>query len=310
MESKNETHSPLHTLRSRLTVIRDRVRGVALRHHTGFYLYGRPGTSKTYTVKTTLDSLGVPYHYHIGHLTDLGLFEVLEENHDRILLLDDVSAIFKQRVALQLLLAALGRSPDDTGERAVKYRRQGRESVVRFTGGIVCISNLELHETPLLQALKSRVHYLRYEPTDEQIAALILEIASKGLPAQRPLLSSSECKEVAEFVIQESQRLKAPLDVRLFIDKALPDYHQHRSGAAETHWKDLVITTLEEQLVDLSHTTTKPKSRTETKAAEHQIILDILTEFSSRKDQRAAWSERTGKSGRAFERRLREIEAS
>jgi hypothetical protein len=44
--------------------------------------------------------------------------------------------------------------------RTIKYRRQGREVVVRFAGGIILISNLELHALPLLEALKSRLHYL------------------------------------------------------------------------------------------------------------------------------------------------------
>ena len=64
--------------------------------------------------------------------------------------------------------------------RLVQYRRQDRVETVRFTGGIIIISNMELHGGPLLEALKSRVHYLRYVPTDEQIAALMLEIASQG----------------------------------------------------------------------------------------------------------------------------------
>lgn len=44
---------------------------------------------------------------------------------------------------------------------------------MRFTGGIICVSNLKLHTAPLLQALKSRVHYLGIDPTDEEMAALI-----------------------------------------------------------------------------------------------------------------------------------------
>src|SRR5689334_10322255 len=67
----------LQKLNRRLAVIRDRVRGVAFRHHPGFYLFGRPGTSKTFTVRTTLSGLGIPYHYHDGHLTPMGLFDLL-----------------------------------------------------------------------------------------------------------------------------------------------------------------------------------------------------------------------------------------
>ena len=81
---------PLTELQQRQAVIRDRVRGVARRHYAGFYLHGRPGTSKTHTVKTTLDDLDIPYEYHLGHLTPMGLFDLLAQQHDRILVLDDV----------------------------------------------------------------------------------------------------------------------------------------------------------------------------------------------------------------------------
>ena len=89
-----------------------------------------------------------------------------------------MSAILSNAIALQILMAALGNQPNYTGERVVTYGRQGQYTPVRFTGGIIIISNLELHATPLMEALKSRVHYLNYDPTDEQIAALMRAIAS------------------------------------------------------------------------------------------------------------------------------------
>jgi hypothetical protein len=90
----------LQELERQLAVVRDRVRGVARRHYTGFYLFGRPGTSKTYTVRTTLDELRILYEYHLGYLTPMGLFDLLDEHHDRILLRDDVSEILGNRIAL------------------------------------------------------------------------------------------------------------------------------------------------------------------------------------------------------------------
>jgi hypothetical protein len=226
--SENEQNGSLAELQQRLKVIRDRVRGVALRQHTGFYLFGRPGSSKTYTVRTTLDQMGTQYAYHSGHLTDLGLFDLLRENHDRIVLLDDVSSIFKQKVALQILLAALGNQPSDRGVRIVKYKRRGLEETIRFTGGILAISNLELHAEPVMEALKSRVNYLKYDPTDQQIEALMLEIASKGWTTPVGTMTPDECREVAEFLIAESHRLSVRLDMRNLVDKAFPDFLQCR----------------------------------------------------------------------------------
>jgi hypothetical protein len=45
----------LDDLRHRQGVLRDYVRGVARQYATGLYLYGRPGTAKTHTVRAVLD---------------------------------------------------------------------------------------------------------------------------------------------------------------------------------------------------------------------------------------------------------------
>ena len=157
------------------------------------------------------------------HLTDLGLFDLLRENHDRTVLLDDVSSIFKHRVALQILLAALGNQPSDWGVRIVKYKRRGLEETIRFTGGILAVSNLELHDEPVLEALKSRVNYLKYDPTSQQIEVMVLEIANKGWTTPAGNVMPEVGREIAEFLIAESHRLSVRLDMRNLTDKALPD---------------------------------------------------------------------------------------
>lgn len=278
---------------------------MARRQHTGFYLFGRPGTSKTYTVRTTLDGLGIPYEYHSGHLTPMGLFEVLAQYHDSVIVADDVSELLTSKIALQILLAALGNQPYATGARIIKYKRQGRDETVRFTGGIILISNLELHSTSLLAALKSRLHYLRYDPSDEQIAALMRQISAQGRTT--PKLSPKECGEVAEFLIAESVRLGCRMDIRLLVDKAFADFAQHRNRNTETHWKDLVLATLEEQVMTLQYTRGPAATRKAVKSDEQQIIRDIVATCSTTAERLAAWREQTCKSELAFYRRLKEI---
>ena len=48
MLSENDRRG-LADLHSCLSVVRDRVRGVALGHHTGFYLFGRPAPARPIT---------------------------------------------------------------------------------------------------------------------------------------------------------------------------------------------------------------------------------------------------------------------
>ena len=282
-------------LNRRHAVLRDRIRGVALGHHTGFYLCGRAGTAKTYTVRKTLEEEGCNYYYQPGHLAPMGLFNLLSEQRDRVIVIDDVSEIFRQPVAMQILLAALGNQPDETGARIIKYRRQDRDETIHFTGGIIMISNLELRSGPVLDALKSRVHYLCYNPTDEQMAAMMRTIAAKGWHT----LSPDECLEVADFLIEESRRVGCHLDLRLLVDKSFPDYLQHQDGDAETHWKDLIRITLEDHLIDLKHTAPASKlSRKEAKEQEQTLVRELLVQYQTKEERVAAWQSQTGKSER------------
>lgn len=105
-----DNNSHYNELIKQITIVKDRVRGIVHQQYNALYLYGRPGTSKTYTICDTLDRLAVNYTLSNGHLTEIGLFDLFAENRDRIIVLDDVSAIFHKPTALQLLLAALGKS--------------------------------------------------------------------------------------------------------------------------------------------------------------------------------------------------------
>src|SRR5262249_2236202 len=113
-------------------LVRDRIRQVCDRVSTGFYLYGRPGTSKTHTVKTTLEDMAAPHEWHSGHLTPIGLYELIEENRDRTIVLDDVSSIFWQPIALQILLAATGAAHDRSAARIVRYKKAQDDRSVPF----------------------------------------------------------------------------------------------------------------------------------------------------------------------------------
>ena len=291
---------PLDQLEQKLGVIRDRVRGVALGHHTGFYLYGRPGTSKTYTVLTTLDREGIPHIRKTGHLTPIGLFNLLAENPDSLIVLDDMTQILSAPIAMQLLLAALGNDPN--GERSVEYNRAGRKEQAWFGGGIIMISNLELRGDARIDAIKSRVHSFNYDPTDEQIASLILSLAQKGLRGLSPEIS----REVASHVLAECQRLDYRPEVRLYVDKALPDFQLWESGESETHWHDLVTTAIQERASDLRHEQ-RPVGRTEQVEAERAIALQIRDAHATRDERLSAWQAQTGKSERAFYRRLQTV---
>ncbi len=291
----------------RQAVVRDHVRGVAHGYKTGLYLWGRPGTAKTHTVRTVLErEVREIYVYQRGHLTPLGLFELIAEHPDETIVLDDLASVLRSDVALQVLLSAL-EGPAGASRRVV-YRRQGREERATFRAGIVCISNRELHDDELLAAFKSRVHALNYDPSDAQLGALMLALAESGWPTARPTVTPQEAVAVARFLIGEMLRLGCRFDLRLFVNKALPDFQQVKDGEAESDWRDLVTAAVEEHLVEVRHSGDRPASRAERLEEDRAILREILREHETREGRLNAWTERTGKSERAFYRRLAEMQ--
>ncbi len=286
-------------------VVKDRIRGVVHGQHNGMYLHGRPGTSKTYIVRTTLDTLGANYAYSNGHLTPIGLFDLLVENRDRVIVMDDVTSLFNQPIALQLLLAALGNPHDGSKARQVRYKTAKGDVVVPFSGGVVGISNLPLagHHSEVLSALRDRIHVINYEPSDEHIIALINKIAIDGVGGVPP----EKCRMVAIFLLQECKLREIRPSVRLFVDKAIKDCALYEAGKTETHWRDLVVSTLEHQLVELQHPQ-RDLSRTEQVEAERRIALDIHLSFETRQERIEQWEVRTGKSQASFYRRVKELD--
>lgn len=302
----------LTELDKKLLVARDRIRQVGRKEATGFYWHGRPGTGKTHLVLATLDEMGVQYEYHKGHITAQGLLELMEKHHDKVIILDDVSNIFADKKAVQYLLAALGRLQGQAWQTS--YVRQGQQVRVTFTGGIICISNLAIENKGMLAALKSRVHTLGHSPSDLMLVALARHrICKAGWPTHKPTLTPEEVNEVITWVWAESQRLTVAVDLRVLFDKGLPDYLAWRQKKTEAHWKDLVTTTLEEEVNALAFTppggVNRVGVRQATKEEEWEIVRAILKEYESRRDRIWAWKQRAKKSEKAFDRRWAEIKA-
>ena len=122
----------------RQAIVRDYVRGVARHYATGLYLFGRPGTAKTHTVRKVLsEDVREIFSYERGHLTPMGLFDLIADHPDEVIVLDDLGAVLKSDVALQILLSALehpssGRScadreiPPPGGTPACRVSRRDR----------------------------------------------------------------------------------------------------------------------------------------------------------------------------------------
>lgn len=299
-----EPFSALKELRSKQSLIKDRIRGVVRGKANGIYLHGRPGVSKTYLVRTTLEALGQRYAYSNGHVTPVGLFDLIAENPHSVIVLDDVSSIFDQPKALQILLAALGTPHDGSRTRAVRYKQAKVDQTALFDGSIIAISNLQLaaHTSQILGALQDRVHVLAYEPSDEEIEAAIYEIA--GMSTRD--VDSADAVEVATFLLESCRAAGLRPSIRLFVDKALPDFHQWKDGDSESHWHDLVRCSVQ-GVVQVPEQPLRDITRKEQIDVERRVVLDICSQFPCREQRLDAWRARTGKGQSAFYRRYREL---
>jgi hypothetical protein len=266
-------------LEKRLQLIRDRVASVAHRYHTACYLVGRPGTSKTYTVRAELERLEEPSVYRNARLTPMGLFSFLAEHPEHVIALDDIASLFKNDQAMQILLAALDGDPAEP--RIVRYKSRDKDETINFTGTIIAISNVPLRYDPLARALGSRIVMLEHEPTDDEIAAYIRHLAAKGCGD----LSPDECLEVGEFVIAETRQYDLRLDLR-HLTKGWQDYRQVRDKRAKTPWQDLVRTSL----LKLPEESLLPMSKTEDIERQRFLVKELMEKYpNDRQKQIEEW---------------------
>lgn len=281
---------------SKVRLIRDRVVSVANGYQTGVYIVGRPGTSKTFTVKKELEQLDKPWVIKNARMTPMGLFDFLADHPEHVIVLDDITSLFKNEQALQILLAALDGTPGQP--RLVTYKSKDKDERIWFTGSIIAISNIPLRHDPLARALGSRVVMLEHEPTDEEIAAFIRDLASEG----HADLSPNECLEVTEFLIAETRAMDQRLDLR-HLNKAWQDYRQATQGDALTLWEDLVRSSLQKQVAEPVRVICKG----EDKENQRQIVRELTEKFpNDRHSQLSEWPH--GKS--TFYKRLAEIKAT
>lgn len=286
----------LQEIEGQYRLIRDRLRSVHAGNSNGFYLFGPPGISKTYTVVNFLKAESIPYEHVQGHLTGSGLFDVLEENPDGVIVLDDVSNLFrKDDKGVQLLLAALGSPPDGSRVRRVTYRTARGERVVRFTGAVVAISNLGLdqHRDGVIQALRDRVTVMNFDPTPRQVEALIHKIATEA-PAG---VSAEDAVMVAEFLADECRKQGTRLTIRLFVDKALPDFRIWKAEGTENHWKDLVRANVAGGFVPQGHAVREVPLRNRSDS-DRRMVAAICKEFATPMERLRAWKERNEAGGR------------
>jgi hypothetical protein len=110
--------------------------------------------------------------------------------------------------------------------------------------------------------------------------------------------------EVAEYVIERTRALGTDrnLDMRVYVN-GVKDYLQCRAGHSKTDWQDLIETRL--------HRTTLLRERRADRVGREAALALELSEMNVDSAERMRlWKEKTGKSERAYWRRLKSLEGS
>jgi hypothetical protein len=273
----------------------------------GVYVFGPPGTGKTYTVRTALEQAKIKYHYQQGHANPMPLFLALQEFPNRIHVLDDTAEILRNRPGLEILKAALGLQHDL--KRVVTYQHRTDRMHVEFRGGIIAVSN----EPSISTALRSRINCYYFDLTECEMDELMERIVSVTykhpsghvLTSDQCIVCLQEIRRIRDGIAGEGKHLR--LDLRHLTHHAYSTYLSEQLGVATTPWRERLEAALRQEI-----TSSRANTRAATIDDERQIVAGIMSKYPQRTDRGARlkeWKEQTGKSQAAMYRRLSELES-
>jgi hypothetical protein len=282
-------------------LVRDRVRGVVSAHSTGLYLWGTGGTSKSYTVLDELIKQRADFVVHNSRMTGRGLVDALQALPATVHVLEDCESLFSDCRAWGVLRSALwSQSKKRPMQREITWTAFNTNIRFLFTGGVILIANRDIDTIPELAALATRIAVLQLVATFNEVAALMRSVALQGFQFGQDYATARECLDVSEYIIDRMRSLDRPLDMRMFVN-GVKVYLQCKSKLSETDWKDLIETRLR-------RTTVLRERRADVMNKEAAIALEISLMDLSPRDRQKLWKERTGKSERAYWRRLKSLE--
>ena len=136
----------------------------------GAIIVGPAGVGKSRTVREVLNRSGRDFVVLNTRVTALGLFRVLEENPEGVIIIDDVPELLNDPRAVSLLKAALDTEP----ERTITYNsmRENRSVVVK-SKVIIILNEEDLVKGESLYALKNRCLYVPVYPSFQELKSKI-----------------------------------------------------------------------------------------------------------------------------------------
>lgn len=233
-------------INTRFSFVEKLVSMVATRVQASAVITGEGGLGKTFTVRKTLEALGLEdqtalleeavdgdlienaYITIKGFSTAKGLYRTLYENNGKVIVFDDCDSILKDAVALNILKGAL----DSYDRRYISWNSEMKESddlprSFEFTGQIIFISNMD--SDSIDQAVRSRSMMIDLSMTEDQKIDRMEHIALAGdfLPDY-----NAEIKTDALNLLREIKNDCKEISLRTLIAVA-------KIRASNDDWKDL-----------------------------------------------------------------------
>jgi hypothetical protein len=289
----------------KVKLLTTQVTAVAQGYTNALFVYGPGGLGKTHWITTTLEAIeGKAWVHHTAYSTPKGLMIAMTQQPDAIHLFEDCEKLYKTDVAASLLRAACG-SPRQK-ERWVTYETAHENIRVHFRGGVIIVSNENISRTKgPLAAVASRFRPVEWTLSLEERAATILEIAESGWKKGAKSLTPEQCIEVARFLVKEmtSGRVLVPVDLRTYVEHALPAFAQWKQGESASPWQEVLLSKLQGSM-DVEEKREEKTNRLRALALAISNDKDLPRE---RKLQ--AWKEGTGLGQAIYYRHLKAAKA-
>ena len=139
----------------------------------------------------------------------------------------------------------------------------------QFTGSVIITNNVRLTNMPVLRALQGRIRTYHFRPSTSELVAMLRHLAETE---DHPEVGLEERREICEFIVSECEHSQQQLDLRL-LKHAISDYIQWKRGEVKVHWRQLVVSSMQDHFSPAQALT-----REEQKHQEQDQIADLIEE--------------------------------
>lgn len=195
---------------------------------------GLSGIGKTFLVRQRLHENGLKENEHyvqvMGHSSPMGLYKVLYEHSNQIIVFDDCDSVFKDDVSINILKSAL----DSYDKRRVSWQStrmpDDMEPEFDFEGQIIFVSNLTSDRVD--EAVKSRTFVIDLQMSRKEICQYLWTLIDN---LEKDM--SLEDKQNVLTVLEERCDSFEQFNIRTFI-KACRVYKVAQNGNKD--WKEML----------------------------------------------------------------------